>query len=181
MKIRTALLSALALVVLLVAVVAVAQDTPGMYVDRSGSLVKMEHAPMSGTGTKGVAKSMFVPGVSPSVVWDYPGLAAPVRVSARPRFVYLIRPNQSSISERDIVLVRMDQKGDHREIRVAKVGAWTANTRTGFDQKKLIPIAVTRKGETIEIVPAADLDAGEYFVTAGFSPVGFDFGVGGGK
>jgi len=140
--------------------------------------VKMAHVPMSGTATKGVAKSVFVPAATPSVVRDFPGSAAPVRVSARPRFVYQLRPNQS-ISERDLVLVRMDQKSDHREIRVAKVGSWTANTRTGFDQKKLIPIAVTRKGETIEIVPNADLDVGEYFVTAGFSPVGFDFGVGG--
>ena len=168
---------ALVVFVALIALIVVAQDSPGMYVDQAGSLVKMEHVPMSGTATKGVAKSVFVPGAAPSVVWDFPGSAAPVRVSARPRFVYQLRPNQS-ISERDLVLVRMDQKSDHREIRVAKVGSWTANTRTGFDQKKLIPIAVTRKGETIEIVPNADLEVGEYFVTAGFSPVGFDFGVG---
>jgi hypothetical protein len=71
----------------------------------------------------------------------------------------------------------MDQKSDHREIRVAKVGAWTLNSRTGFDQTKLVAITVTRKGETLEISPAADLEAGEYFTTAGFSPIGFDFGV----
>jgi hypothetical protein len=147
-----------------------------MYVDQAGSLVKMEHVPFSGTGTKGVAKSVFVPGVGPSVVWNFAGAQAPIRVSVRPRFVYQVRPNQS-ISERDIVLVRMDQKSDHREIRVAKVGAWTMNSRTGYDEKKLVAIAVTRKGDTIEISPAADLDAGEYFVTAGFSPIGFDFGV----
>lgn len=88
---------------------------------------------------------------------------------ARPRFVYQLRPNQS-ISERGLVLVRMDQKADHREIRVAKVGSWTTNTRTGFDQKKLIPIAVTRKGETLEIVPDADLGAAESFVPRGLAP-----------
>jgi hypothetical protein len=71
----------------------------------------------------------------------------------------------------------MDSKSDHREIRVAKVGAFTANSTTGFDKKKLIAIAVTRKGDELEIWPAADLDAGEYFMTSGFSPVGFDFGV----
>jgi hypothetical protein len=30
----------------------------------------------------------------------------------------------------DIVMICMDQKSDHREIRVAKVGAWTMNSRT---------------------------------------------------
>ena len=85
------------------------QDSPGMYVDQAGSLVKMEHVPFSGTGTKGVAKSVFVPGVGPSVVWNFAGAQAPIRVSVRPRFVYQVRPNQS-ISERDIVLVRMGIK-----------------------------------------------------------------------
>jgi hypothetical protein len=162
--------------VIALASVAWGQNSPGLYVDQAGSLVKMEHVPFSGTGTKGVAKSVFVP-VGPSVVWEFPGAQAPIRVSARPRFVYRLRPDQQ-ISERDLVLVRMDPKSDHREIRVAKVGAWTANARTGFDQKKLIAITVTRKDAMIEITPAADLDAGEYFVTAGFSPIGFDFGVG---
>jgi hypothetical protein len=166
----------IALAVVLFGGIAQGQDTPGMYVDQAGSLVKMEHVPFSGTGTKGVAKSVFVPGVGPSVVWNFAGAQAPIRVSARPRFVYQVRPNQS-ISERDIVLVRMDQKSDHREIRVAKVGAFSLNSRTGYDEKKLVAITVTRKGDTIEISPAADLDAGEYFTTAGFSPIGFDFGV----
>jgi hypothetical protein len=167
---------ALIVLVALVTLATFAQDSPGMYVDQAGSLVKMEHVPFSGTGTKGVAKSVFVPGAGASAVWEFPGSQAPIRVSTRPRLVYQLRPNQG-ISERDIVLVRMDQKSDHREIRVAKIGAWTANSKTGFDQKKLVAITVTRRGETIEIVPSADLDAGEYFVTAGFSPVGFDFGV----
>jgi hypothetical protein len=145
-----------------------------MYVDRAGSLVKMEHAPFSGTSTKGIAKSVFVPGVSPSVAFDYPGAQAPIRVSPRPRLVYKLAAN-AAFSERDFVLVRMDQKSDHREIRVGKVGAWTANVRTGFD--KLIPITVTRTGDTIEITPTADLPAGEYYTTAGFSPRGYDFGV----
>jgi hypothetical protein len=152
------------------------QDSPGMYVDQSGSLVKMEHVPFGGSGTKGIAKSLFVPGAGPKVVWEFAGAHAPIRVSARPRFVYQLKPNQE-ISERDIVIVRMDQKGDHREIRVAKMSGWTLNTSGGFDQKKLIAIMVTRKGDTLEISPAADLDAGEYYTTAGFSPVGFDFGV----
>jgi hypothetical protein len=152
------------------------QDSPGMYVDQAGSLAKMEHVPFSGTGTRGIAKTLFVPGAGPSGVWEFPGAQAPIRVSVRPRFVYQLKPNQG-ISERDFVIVRMDQKSDHREIRFAKMSGWTLNTRGGYDPKKLVAIVCTRKGDTLEISPAADLDAGEYFVTAGFSPVGFDFGV----
>jgi hypothetical protein len=162
--------------VALIATVSLAQDAPGMYVDQAGLLVKMEHVPFGGTGTKGIAKSLFVPGAGPKVVWEFAGAQAPIRVSARPRFVYQLKRNQE-VSERDIVMLRMDQKGGHREIRVAKMSGWTLNTSGGFDQKKLIAIAVTRKGDTLEISPAADLNAGEYFVTSGFSPVGFDFGV----
>lgn len=162
-------------IVVLFASAAFAQDA-GMYIDRAGALVKMEHAATSGISTKGVAKSAFVPGAMPSVVWDYSGAQAPIRVSARPRLVYKIRANQA-VSERDIVLVRMDQKSDHREIRVGKVGAWTGNSRVGFDESKLIPITVTRNGDTLEISPADDLPAGEFFLSAGFSPVGYDFGV----
>jgi hypothetical protein len=166
----------IALAVLLLGGIAHAQDSPGMYVNQNGSLVKMEHVPFAGTGTKSVAKSVFVPGVGPSVVWEFRGAQAPIRVSARPRFVYQLKPNQM-ISERDIVLIRMDQKTDHREIRVAKIGAWTLNSKTGYDEKKRVALTVTRKGDTISISPVADLDDGEYFTTAGFSPVGYDFGV----
>jgi len=152
------------------------QDSPGMYVDQAGSLAKMEHVPFSGTGTRGVAKTILVPGAGWSGVWEFSGAQAPIRVSARPRFVYQLQPSQA-ISERDIVMVRMDQKSDHREIRVSKMNGWTLRTRGGFDKKKLVAIVCTRKGDTLEISPAADLDAGEYFVTSGFTPLGFDFGV----
>jgi len=115
------------------------QDSPGMYVDQAGSLAKMEHVPFSGTGTRGVAKTILVPGAGWSGVWEFSGAQAPIRVS--------------------------------------KMNGWTLRTRGGFDKKKLVAIVCTRKGDTLEISPAADLDAGEYFVTSGFTPVGFDFGV----
>lgn len=167
---------ALVTIVTIVTTLGFAQESPGMYVDQQGQLVKMEHARRPEGATKGVAKSVFVPGAMPSGVWIFPGAQAPLRVSARPRFVYRLRPEQT-VNYQDLVLVRMDPKSDSREIRVANVSAWTGNARAGFDQKKLVAIDVKRKGETLEISPAADLDAGEYFVTAGFSPVGFDFEV----
>jgi hypothetical protein len=160
----------------LIASISWGQDSPGMYADQGGQLVKMEHARTPDFGTKGVAKSVFVPGAGASGVWIYSGSQSPVRVSARPRFLYRLRPGQSG-DERDIVLVRMDAKSNSREIRFVKVSGWTGNSRGGFDQKKLVAITVTRTGDTIEIVPTTDLEAGEYLATWGMSPVGYDFGV----
>lgn len=152
------------------------QDSPGMYVDQAGTLVKMQHARAPDFGTKGIAKSVFVLGAGPSGVWIYSGAQSPNRVSPRPRFLYRLRPGQTG-NEQDIVLVRMDAKSNSREIRFVKISGWTGNSRGGFDQKKLVAITVNRKGDTIEIVPTADLETGEYFATWGTSPMGYDFGV----
>jgi hypothetical protein len=155
---------------------AIGQEAPGLYADQAGTLVKMDHAPLSGSATKGVLKSAFVPGVMPGVVWNFPGAHAPVNVAKNPRFVYKTRAEQE-ISERDLVIVRMDQKSDRREIRVGKQSAWTGNVRSGFDQDRVIPIKVVRTGDKLEITTIGELPAGEYFLTAGFSPQGFDFAV----
>jgi hypothetical protein len=154
-----------------------AQENSGMYLDRDGEPAqKMERARMSGSESKGVAKSVFVPGASVSHVWDYPGAEATIHADASPRFIYYLHENQT-IADRDFVMVRMDQKSDRREIRVAKQGAWTGDVRTGFDRKRLVDLRITKKGSTVEIVPMQTLTPGEYFMTAGFSPVGYDFGV----
>jgi hypothetical protein len=162
--------------VLMFASATFAQDAPGLYLDRGGEFVKLDHASLSGSGSRGVAKSIFVPGATPSVVWEYRGAEATVRAGASPRFVYQLRDNQT-IADRDFVMVRMDQKSDRREIRVGKQSGWTGNVRAGFDAKKLIDLRITHQGRAIVIEPVVGLAPGEYFLTAGFSSVGYDFGV----
>jgi hypothetical protein len=149
---------------------AIAQSEPGLYLDN----VKMDRAQFAGMASKGIAKSVFVPGAGFSIVWDFTGSEAKTRAGASPKFIYQLRANQAT---RDFVLVRMDQKSDHREIRVSKESGWTGDARNGFDPKKLVELRVTKTGNGFEITPAESLPPGEYFLTAGFSPVGYDFSV----
>jgi len=162
------------LIGLLFAAVTFGQSEPGMYLDRGADQVKMTHAQLAGMESKGAAKSLFVPGASIGVVWDFSGSTAAIQADANPKFVYQARANQVL---QDFVLVRMDQKSDRRQIKVGKGNTLTGSVRTGFDPKNVIELRVTRKGNTIEIAPAHSLTPGEYFVTAGFSSLGYDFSV----
>ena len=42
---------------------------------------------------------------------------------------------------------------------------------------RITDLRITRKGDTMEIVPVRPLEPGEYFLTFGFSHIGYDFGV----
>lgn len=162
------------LIGLLMAAAAFGQVAPGMYLDSGGAQVKMEHATLSGMESKGTTKAMFVPGASVGAVWDFPGRTAAVQASSTPRFVYQVRAGQVL---QEFVLVRMDQKSDRRQIKVAKGNTVTGSVRAGFDPKTMVELRVKRTDNTIEIVPALPLMPGEYFMTAGFSSLGYDFSV----
>jgi hypothetical protein len=162
------------LIGLLMATAAFAQTAPGMYLDRDGNRDKMDHATLSGMESKGIAKSMFVPGASVGTVWDFPGRTARLQAGATPRFIYQVSPNQIL---QDLVMVRMDQKSDRRQIKVAKASTLTGSVRVGFNPKSMIELRIKRTENTFEIVPAQPLAAGEYFITAGFSSLGYDFSV----
>jgi hypothetical protein len=162
------------LIGLLFAVTTFGQSEPGMYLNRGADQVKMTHAQLAGMESKGTAKSMFVPGASIGVVWDFPGSTAAIQADANPKFVYRVRANQVL---QEFVLVRMDRKSDRRQIKVGKGNTLTGSVRTGFDQKNVVELRVTRKENSIEIVPVSNLAPGEYFLTAGFSSIGYDFSV----
>jgi hypothetical protein len=55
--------------------------------------------------------------------------------------------------------------------------ACPGSTRVGFDPKYVIELRVSKKWSSFEIVPAQSLPPGEYFLTAGFSSLGYDFSV----
>jgi hypothetical protein len=161
-------------IVLLFAASASAQSGPGMYFESGDAHTKMEHTALAGIESKGAAKSLFVPGSGVSAVWEYAGAHASVHTGVNPKFVYELRESQVI---RQWVLVRMDEKSDRREIRVAKVSGWTGDLRAGFDVKKLVELRVTKREGKIEIAPLQTLSPGEYYITAGFSSVGYDFTV----
>jgi len=170
---RFALFAAVALF----AVTALAQTKPGLYLDRGEkNFSKLDHAPVAEMGTKGVVKSMFVPGAMPSGIWRFSGKSSPVGTSVHPHFVYRLGSEQD-ISARDVVMIRLDQHDDHREARIVRMSAWTGNSATGFDKSKIVPLRVTTEHDGfIEFEPSNDLvPNGEYFLTANLSPRGYDF------
>lgn len=153
----------------------------GMYYKSPTGLAKLQQLMMSGGGAAHVGK-MFVPGLTPQIVWTYRGAEAPVRISERkPTFILKQSPYLTSApgySFRDLVLVKFNKKKDHRELQVSS-GGNMFTFKAGFSKDKLVEITVTRLSDvTISITPIQDLPPGEYMLTiAALGPSGFDFGI----
>lgn len=153
----------------------------GVYFKAPTGWVKLEQISMAGGGATHVGK-MFVPGLTPQVVWTFRGAEAPVQISqARPSFFVKQSPYLVSVpghSERDVVLVRFNKKKDHRELQTTS-GGNMLTFKSGFSKDKMPDINVTRLSETIfRITPNEDLQPGEYFLTFGAGgALGYDFGI----
>ena len=89
-------------------------------------------------------------------------------------------------SPNEFTLVRLDERGDHREVTTASVGAF--ENRAGTDEKAVISFTFTRlKAGVYRVIPRAPLLPGEYaFFPASVGGAGtaganrlFDFGVDG--
>lgn len=169
--------SAILAVIALFSIAVVGQTQPGLYLDRGeNNFSRVDHAPSAEIGSKGVVKSMFVPGVMPSGIWRFSGASAPLGTSIHPHFVYRLRAEQD-LSARDFVMIQLDRRNDHREARSVRISAWSGNSTSGFDKGKLVPLRVTTEHDGfIEFEPIGNLVSGdEYFITANMSPRGYDF------
>jgi hypothetical protein len=80
-------------------------------------------------------------------------------------------------SQRDLMIIRLERKKDHRELQVTKGGLF--NYKAGLDKDVTPAITVTVVSEGIFAVrPDQDLKPGEYLIT--FNPQGSngeDFGI----
>jgi hypothetical protein len=158
---------------------------PGVYYRGAKDWVRLEQITMAGGGIKHMGK-MFVPGLTPQMVWMFRGAEAPVRISEpRPTF-YIKQPpyiaNVPGHSEHDLVLVRLDRKKDHRELQTTSGGS-ALTFKAGFSKERTPEILVTHVSESVfTVIPKADLAPNEYFLTFGSGGVsGYDFGIDGGK
>jgi hypothetical protein len=154
---------------------------PGVYYETPKGFVKMEQITMSGGGTKHMAK-IFVPGLTPQMVYTFRGAHAPVQVTdAKPTFYIVQMPYMANIpgySDRDIVIVRFDVKKRRRELQITSGGnAFTF--KAGYSRERTPDIKVTRLSDTsFSVVPTEELKPGEYLLTFGSGGVsGWDFGV----
>ena len=160
---------------------AAAKLQPGAYYWARAAWTPMQSITMSGGGSKHMAK-MLVPGLTPQMVWTFRDPKAPVQVpDGKPlfcfKFIEVPAGTPYAPSGRDIVIVRFDEKKDHRELQTTSGGnAFTF--KAGLSKDRMPDIDVTALDSSTYLVsPKNDLAAGEYLLSSlsmGIS--GYDFG-----
>lgn len=168
------------LVVVVFTVIAAAQQTatPGMYVDQHGTLLQLTPASYSGTRASNHV-------VKANLFWTFRGSRSATQLSMnRPHFrlvcgrgsVALVLLCGLSQQPSDLIIVRLDEKSDHRESRMATGSVFGG--RGGFDPKKTTKAtAVKHEDGGWDVSPDEDLEPGEYLVTSSTQPQGFEFSV----
>jgi hypothetical protein len=155
-------------------------STPGIFLDQDGKLSELSPAAYSGTQS---SNSMM----KANIFWTFRGSHSPVQLSTnRPQFrlvcgltggvplVMLCGPTLKQPT--DLIIVRLDEKSDHREARTITGSMFGGHS--GFDPKKTTTAtAVKREDGSWEVSPDGDLKPGEYLITTGIKPQGFDFGI----
>jgi len=153
----------------------------GFYYAGSEGWQKPEPNSMSGGGLKHAGK-MFVPGLTPQMVWTFRGSEAPAQLeNKRPTFCIKELPAIANIAGhtgRDLVIVRFDKKKDHRELQTTN-GGNVLTFKTGLSKDRTPDITTKAVADGIFMVTLnEDLKPGEYMLTfsaQGYS--GYDFGI----
>jgi hypothetical protein len=158
-----------------------APTEPGAYYKTAVGFVKLEQTMMAGGGARHVGK-MFVPGLTPQLVYTFRGPHSPLQIAqSRPTFYIRQAPYTSSIlgrTARDVVIVRFDTKKDRRELQITS-GATAFTMKAGFSTERTPPITVSQPSvDALMVVPTEDLKPGEYLLTfVGTAFSGWDFGI----
>ena len=153
----------------------------GFYYKTQQGWQKLEPLAMAGGGAKHMGK-MFVPGLTPQMVWTFRDAESPAQITGRrPVFCVKEMPSLVSIagrSRRDLVIVRFDKKKDHRELQVTNGGnMFTFKSGLSKDRMPDITAQVIADG-VFMVTPNDDLKPGEYMIS--FSALGiqgYDFGI----
>jgi hypothetical protein len=153
----------------------------GFYYNTAQGWQKLEPILLAGGGMKHVGK-MFVPGLTPQMVWTFRGAESPIQIEdKRPTFCIKESPEEAGIagrSEHALLIVRFDKKKDHRELQTTNGG--NVFTFKGGLSKDRMPDITTKTASdgVFMVTPTEDLKPGEYMITfdaLGFD--GYDFGV----
>jgi len=159
-----------------------AQSVPteyGAYLKSSDGWQKLYIAPSSGTHSSSAAKVALSYGIaSAKSVITYRGSSTPVKTGAKPLF--LLAGMSTDVSPRDIVIVRLKQKKDHRELQIGKVNLYSGS-RFEYPPEDVFDVNVVEGGSTRTITPETDLKPGEYILftsqQTGVQLDGYDFTV----
>jgi hypothetical protein len=152
-------------------------SAPGVYTQSPSGYAKAELTISSGFKSSGVWKAAVSYGAAKiKGKWIYKGSSAITQLASRRPAFTLVSP--IDISTQVVALVRFEIKKDHREAEYCEASVWTG---VQMENKDTIPLTVTRipNTNTLLIVPASDLPAGEYLLvtdaTKGYQ--GYDFVV----
>jgi hypothetical protein len=153
----------------------------GFYFKTSQGWQKLEPLSMAGGGLKHMGK-MFVPGLTPQMVWTFRGAESPAQlVDKRPTFCIKEFPQLAGVagrSGRDLLIVRFDKKKDHRELQTTN-GGNMFTFKAGLSKDRMPDITTKTIADGIFMVtPTEDLKPGEYMVTfSALGNTGYDFGI----
>jgi hypothetical protein len=153
----------------------------GFYYKTPQGWQKLEQLSMAGGGLKHVGK-MFVPGLTPQIVWTFRGAEARIQVGdKRPTFYIKELPMLATVAgrtERDLIIIRFDKKKDHRELQTTS-GGNMFTFKSGISKERLPDITTKTVSDGIFVVtPNDDLKPGEYMLTfSALGNSGCDFGV----
>jgi len=158
---------------------AAAQTKPtenGIYVQNGDHWDKLYIASTSGARSSGAAKSAFSYGIASSkAVLVFRDSTAPVKSSSmRPIFLVI---GDTITAPRDIVIVRLQQKKDHRELQIGKFNAYSG-MKMEYPPADVIEVDVKESERARTITPKTDLKAGEYIIFTG-TPTPMPIGYGG--
>lgn len=153
----------------------------GFYYKTAQGWQRLESITMAGGGLSHAGK-MFVPGLTPQMVWTFRGTESPAQISdKRPKFCVKESPALANIagrSRRDLLIIRFDKKKDHRELQTTTGGnMFTFKAGLGKDRTPEINTEAIADGVFI-ITENEDLKPGEYMVTfSSLGLTGYDFGI----
>lgn len=155
--------------------------TPGTYYWNGTAWTMMLQINSSGGGLKHVGK-MFVPGLTPQMVYTFRDPQAPVQLKQPMpmfcvKFIAMQPGTPYAPTGRDIVVVRFDEKKDHRELQTTNGGS-VFTFKSGLSKDRMPDIEVSPiDAETYLVSPKAALATGEYLLSASTAGVsGYDFG-----
>jgi hypothetical protein len=152
----------------------------GLYYQSGQEWKKLDTNSSSGFSTTHGASALA--GVPPGVVriYDSPQAANQFE-SRRPVFgirVDVSRPDVPGFGARDLLIVRMATKKDHREVQVIEGGF--ASQRVGLNSKDVIAATLTSVADrTFILVSNKEMARGEYLLTfrGANGTAGYDFGT----
>lgn len=132
----------------------------GIYFSDNGTWKEMEQVHSLGVHTTGVAKAAFSYGIaSGKVKATFPDAVAPVQISDPASYFCSVNVAEQG---RDIILIKLEQHGDKREIQLASIRTWTG-VNAQYQDKAMVKLTVVKQQEKTFLFKAeGPIKEGEY-------------------